>query len=188
MYNKIIKGILIATLAIGVSVSHVGSADAASIVMWGKTELKLGQIGKVTILANTPLVKLNSDGSLITVRTLKPGEEFRVYSYKSNNGGLYGVGGGSFVKKDNKAKYETPSKSKLALLKYISENPEPTTPQPSTPNVEEGLEVISGAPTSFRNCTALKEHYPDGVMKGHPAYASKHDRDKDGWACEPSWK
>ena len=188
MYNKIIMGILIATLAIGVSVSHVGSADAASIVMWGKTELKLGQIGKVTILANTPLVKLNSDGSLITVRTLKPGEEFRVYSYKSNHGGLYGVGGGSFVKKDNKAKYETPSKSKLALLKYISENPEPTTLQPSTPNVEEGLEVISGAPSSFKNCTALKEHYPDGVKKGHPAYASKHDRDKDGWACEHSWK
>ncbi|MGE7110389.1 excalibur calcium-binding domain-containing protein [Lysinibacillus sp. NPDC047702] len=21
-------------------------------------------------------------------------------------------------------------------------------------------------------------------MPGHPAYDSKHDRDKDGWACE----
>ncbi|WP_195248651.1 excalibur calcium-binding domain-containing protein, partial [Turicibacter sanguinis] len=23
-----------------------------------------------------------------------------------------------------------------------------------------------------------------GVPQGHPAYESKHDRDKDGWACE----
>lgn len=187
MFKKFVKGILIVMLAIGVNASNVGSADAASIVMWGKTELKLGQIGKVTISANTPLVKLKNDGSIITVRTLKQGEEFRVYSYKNNHGGLYGVGGGSFVKKDNKAKYETPSKSKLALLKEISENPEPT-PQPSQPSVEEGLEVISGAPSTFKNCTALKEYYPDGVQKGHPAYASKHDRDKDGWACEPSWR
>ncbi|MFJ8063674.1 transglycosylase SLT domain-containing protein [Psychrobacillus sp. NPDC096426] len=85
-------------------------------VMWGKTELKLGQIGKVTILSNTNLVKMESDGSLTTVRTLKKGEEYRVYNYKSNHGGLYGVGGGNYVQKSTKVKYETPSKSKLALL------------------------------------------------------------------------
>lgn len=85
-------------------------------VMWGKTELKLGQIGKVTILSNTNLVKMESNGSLTTVRTLKKGEEYRVYNYKSNHGGLYGVGGGSYVQKSTKIKYETPSKSKLALL------------------------------------------------------------------------
>lgn len=85
-------------------------------VMWGKTELKIGQIGKVTILSNTNLVKMESDGSLTTVRPLKKGEEYRVYSYKSNHGGLYGVGNGSFVQKSTNVKYETPSKSKLALL------------------------------------------------------------------------
>lgn len=85
-------------------------------VMWGKTELKLGQIGKVTILSNANLVKLENNGSLTTVRPLKKGEEYRVYSYKSNHGGLYGVGGGSYVQKSTKIKYETPSKSKLALL------------------------------------------------------------------------
>lgn len=84
--------------------------------MWGKTELKLGQIGKVTILQDTNLVKLASNGSLTIVRTLDKGEEYRVYSYKSNHGGLYGVGGGNFIQKDVKVKYETPSKSKLALL------------------------------------------------------------------------
>lgn len=62
-------------------------------IMWGKTELKLGQIGKVTVLSDTNLVKMDSSGSITTVRTLKKGEEYRVYNYKSNNGGLYGVGG-----------------------------------------------------------------------------------------------
>ncbi|MFC0270634.1 thermonuclease family protein [Metabacillus herbersteinensis] len=36
----------------------------------------------------------------------------------------------------------------------------------------------------YKNCTALREVYPDGVPSWHPAYASKHDRDKDNWACE----
>lgn len=37
---------------------------------------------------------------------------------------------------------------------------------------------------SFQNCTALRKVYPDGVPSDHPAYAAKHDRDKDNWACE----
>lgn len=37
---------------------------------------------------------------------------------------------------------------------------------------------------SFPNCTALRQAYPNGVPQGHPAYESKHDRDKDGYACE----
>lgn len=60
--------------------------------------------------------------------------------------------------------------------------PEPIpTPQP-TP--KPGLEVIPGAPTSFKNCTEFRVYYPEGVKKGHPAYDTKHDRDNDGWACE----
>lgn len=52
------------------------------------------------------------------------------------------------------------------------------------PTPEPGLEVIPGAPTSFKNCTEMREYYPNGVKKGHPAYEAKHDRDNDGWACE----
>ncbi|MCM3790333.1 thermonuclease family protein [Domibacillus indicus] len=37
---------------------------------------------------------------------------------------------------------------------------------------------------TFKNCTELRKKYPNGVKKGHPAYDAKHDRDKDGWACE----
>ena len=56
-------------------------------------------------------------------------------------------------------------------------------PKPSgDPN--SGSYVIPGAPTTFANCTAMRKYYPSGVKSSHPAYASKHDRDKDGWACE----
>lgn len=47
-----------------------------------------------------------------------------------------------------------------------------------------GYYVIPGAPTSFDNCSDMRKYYPKGVHSSHPAYASKHDRDKDNWACE----
>lgn len=61
------------------------------------------------------------------------------------------------------------------------------TPKPVTKpsgNPRSGTYVIPGAPTVFKNCTELRKYYPSGVSSSHPAYASKHDRDKDGWACE----
>jgi competence protein ComEC len=52
--------------------------------------------------------------------------------------------------------------------------PEPSpSPTPTTP-----------VQTDFANCTELRVVYPDGVSSSHPAYQSKMDRDKDGWACE----
>jgi hypothetical protein len=39
---------------------------------------------------------------------------------------------------------------------------------------------------SFTNCDEMRKVYPNGVDSNHPAYASKHDRDKDGFACERS--
>ncbi|MCM3359206.1 hypothetical protein [Psychrobacillus sp. MER TA 171] len=117
MIKKMIKLVLVGVLALGITATVNISAEAATHkVMWGKTELKAGQIGKVTILADTDLVKIGSNGSLSKVRTLKKGDEYRVYTYKGTNGGLYGLGASSFVQKSTKLKYETPSKSKLALL------------------------------------------------------------------------
>lgn len=87
-------------------------------VMWGKTELLKGQIGKVTIKQTTTLWKRNDDGTLEKSRSLNPGEEFRVYRYIPEKNGLYGVGGGLFIeKRASSVRYETPSKSKLELLK-----------------------------------------------------------------------
>lgn len=42
----------------------------------------------------------------------------------------------------------------------------------------------STSKTTFKNCTELRKVYPNGVPKGHKAYDSKMDRDKDGYACE----
>ncbi|WML46728.1 hypothetical protein RCG23_13855 [Neobacillus sp. PS3-34] len=56
----------------------------AKQVAWGKTLLKRGQIGKITVLTNTPLYKISSNGAdlIPQPRTLKKGEELRIYTYK----------------------------------------------------------------------------------------------------------
>lgn len=119
MLSRITKIGVVTALVLSLSVTTLSDSNANAApptVMWGKTELKLGQIGKVTINSRTVLYKLEKDNTLTKVRDLKAGEEFRVYSYKSMEGGLYGVGGGNFIYKSPVVKYETPSKSKLALL------------------------------------------------------------------------
>ncbi|WP_277585916.1 hypothetical protein [Psychrobacillus antarcticus] len=119
--KKLVSVMLATFLVISISLLANESASAQpalSKIMWGKTELKIGQLGKVTILEDTPLVKQKTDGKLETFRILKKGDEYRVYTYKSMHNGLYGVGANSFVPKNAKIKYETPSKKKLELLSY----------------------------------------------------------------------
>ena len=43
---------------------------------------------------------------------------------------------------------------------------------------------VSGAKEVFENCTELRQKYPNGVKKGHPAYSEQMDGNKDGYACE----
>ena len=89
--------------------------DSSPKVMWGKTELKVGQIGKVTLSAD--VATFNADGTS-RKEVLPAGGEYRVYTFVSDNhGGAYGLGGGLFVDMHGALKYETPSKLKLALLK-----------------------------------------------------------------------
>ncbi len=90
-------------------------------IMWGKTELKKGQLGKVTITSPTYLWKRLDNGQLIKERDLKMGEEFRVYRFLEGNKGLYGVGSGMYVQKEKqKVLYETPSKKNLRLVRILS--------------------------------------------------------------------
>lgn len=132
MFNKLFKVVLLIVLAFSFStMSTFGAEASTNKVMWGKTELKLGQIGKVTINSSTVLYKLEKSNKLTKIRDLKAGEEFRVYSYKSMEGGLYGVGASSYIYKSPVVKYETPSKSKLALLS--GKTPVVTLQKPTTP-------------------------------------------------------
>lgn len=51
---------------------------------------------------------------------------------------------------------------------------------------EEAARAEANTPTveRFKNCTEMRKVYPNGVASTHPAYESKHDRDKDNHACE----
>ncbi|WML46727.1 transglycosylase SLT domain-containing protein [Neobacillus sp. PS3-34] len=84
------------------------------IIPWDRDKLVPGQLGRLTVLQNTPLFKL--DGTF--VRMLKKGDPlYRIYAFKP---GMLSVGGGLYVNRDEKVKYETPSKSKLDAVKCIA--------------------------------------------------------------------
>ena len=87
--------------------------------MWGKTELKPGQKGKITVLKDINVWEDDpkDKSKLIHTRTLKAGGEFRVYNYREDHGGQYYLGGNEWVTKmSTHIKYETPSKAMLEQL------------------------------------------------------------------------
>lgn len=60
-----------------------------------------------------------------------------------------------------------------------------TVEEPEVVEAEEPVEIIEEPQSEyFENCTDLRTAYPAGVDSSHPAYQSKMDRDKDGYACE----
>jgi micrococcal nuclease len=48
----------------------------------------------------------------------------------------------------------------------------------------QSVETPAAQSEYFQNCTELRTKYPNGVPKGHAAYQSKMDLDKDDYACE----
>lgn len=97
-----------------------GTFPLMNKVMWGKTELWKGQLGKVTVKKPTTLWKRLDNGKLDKVRELNIGDEYRVYRYLDEKNGLYGVGAGMFVERNaTNVLYETPSKRNLRLVKIM---------------------------------------------------------------------
>ncbi|MCC5804351.1 thermonuclease family protein [Rossellomorea vietnamensis] len=84
--------------------------------------------------------------------------------------GLWAYGENGTTKGDLDSKEEKKTSSASTAKSSASKA---TTEEPAAPQQE-----------YYQNCTELRKVYPDGVASDHPAYASKHDRDKDGWACE----
>jgi hypothetical protein len=118
---KIGKLLVMFSLAMALLLFSNQEAQAGSApigVKWDNSILIQGQIGRVTILQDTALYKYEK-GKLMTIKTLRKGNIYRVYSYKDQNGGVYGLGGGAFVKKSSSIKYETPSKTKRSQLARI---------------------------------------------------------------------
>lgn len=129
------KKIILLVFSVAIIIAIAMPAEASSKkVMWGKSELKPGQIGKITILKETTLFSIDNNirkGEITPsvpvhfnpVKQLHPGEVYRVYTTKSFEGyvPLYGIGGGFYVVQStgmnpNILKYETPSKAKLLLV------------------------------------------------------------------------
>lgn len=97
-----------------------GTFPLMNKVMWGKTELWKGQLGKVTVMKPTILWKRLDNGKLEKVRDLKTGDEYRVYRYLDEKNGLYGVGAGLFIERNaTSILYETPSKRNLRLIRIM---------------------------------------------------------------------
>ncbi|EWG08627.1 hypothetical protein [Cytobacillus firmus] len=98
------------------SSSPCSKYSGQSRIWWDGAELKLGQIGRLTIVKNTSLFKLEGEKRTFE-RTLKAGESYRIYAFKP---GMLSVGGGFYVDRNEKVKYETPSKTKLDAVACIN--------------------------------------------------------------------
>ncbi|KXG08334.1 hypothetical protein AT864_03372 [Anoxybacillus sp. P3H1B] len=100
-----------------VAVENCASYTGEEKVWWDGAELRPGQLGRLTVLKKTALISFKNN-ELIAVRTLYPGNVYRVYAFQS---GYLSVGGGYYVKRDTSIKYETPSKAKLASVTCIEQ-------------------------------------------------------------------
>src|SRR3954447_9339662 len=77
--------------------------NASAKVLWDGAELKKGQIGKLTIVKKTVLYKVVGTTKSVS-RTLNPGEVYRIYTFLP---GKLGLGGGYYVDRDSRVKYQT---------------------------------------------------------------------------------
>lgn len=111
--KKIKKLLTVSVLSAGMLISPFHGSNAQAKVLWNGMELVNGQIGRVTVLKDTELYKLQGDKKVYS-KTLKAGSVYRIYTFKS---GMLGLGGEYYVDRDDRVKYETPSKTKLNQVK-----------------------------------------------------------------------
>lgn len=100
-------------------------------IWWEGAELKQGQIGKLTVLQNTSLYKLDGDTRTFE-KTLIKGQLYRIYAFKPD---MLSVGGGFYVDRNEKVKYETPSKAKLDAVYCVHVVNKPSVPPVTLSNV-----------------------------------------------------
>lgn len=86
--------------------------NASAAVWWDGVELKKGQIGRLTVLKQTDLYKWDGTNKTFA-RKLNAGETYRIYTFLP---GKLGLGGGYYIDRDTRVKYQTPSKEKLQAL------------------------------------------------------------------------
>lgn len=104
--------VLVTPGVVGYAAENCDGSTPETKIWWDGVELKIGQIGRLTILTDTPLYKLDGERKVIS-RTLKTGERYRIYAFKP---GKLSVGGGYFIDRDARINYETPSPAKKSAL------------------------------------------------------------------------
>ena len=166
------SGKTVATLSYNMIVNKFNTEDGWSLVQYGNV---LGYVSSSFIgnpnksiqyvNASNLVVKNIASQSGINVGTLKKGDKVEVLS---------SLKGWSYIQNAQYAGYVVASSltSKAPTSTVPKVVPAPTKP------------VTTGNQTNFANCTELRKVYPSGVSSSHPAYRSKMDRDKDGYACE----
>lgn len=143
------------------------------LITSGKLEIEL-DIGEQIDKYGRLLAYIYVDGVSVQEKLLEEGLARVAYVYPPNTRHL-----DAFEKAQDKAK-----KAELGIWSiedYATDRGFDSETHP----VERPENVPStDATESFKNCTELREKYPNGVKKGHPAYSEKMDGDKDGFACE----
>ncbi|MEH7392179.1 thermonuclease family protein, partial [Bacillus sp. JJ1474] len=100
---------------------------------------------------------------------------------REQNTGLWAFGAEGTTKGDLDSKTTASSSSSASSSKSTNNN---TSSNTNSNNGSTSTAPSSSGSESYKNCTELRKVYPNGVPADHPAYESKHDRDKDNWACE----
>ena len=168
-----LKGKTIATLQNKMVVKDFGSVgDGWSFVQYGNVIgyaatnfMSNSQPTTKYVLASSLIVRNIASPSGVQVGELAKNEEVAVHST---------IAGWSFI---TTADYEG-----YVVDTYLSSK----NPAAATTSKPSGSSNASNSNSSktYKNCTELRKDHPNGVGADHPAYAPKHDRDKDGWACE----
>ncbi|MEH7481473.1 hypothetical protein V7157_10450 [Neobacillus drentensis] len=175
--KKLIISVLSLILLLGF---YTPKADAAAVgdyceqyrgvtkIWWNGVELKYGQIGRLTIVKNTSLYKLNGSTKVFS-RTLKTGEKYRIYAFKP---GMLSVGGGLYVDRNEKVKYETPSKTKLDAVYCI--NVVLKTSQPPVPPATLSNVYIYSDDGDYLGLLTSNVYDSESVFNEYGQYGSKY--------------
>ena len=152
--------------------------------------LKLGHHGSSTSSSESFVRQLNPSYAVATVgegnsyghphiETMELLQKLEIPLYRTDEQGtiIFGSSGqGVQVSNQSEAGSYLSGREKQGQSAYSSSKPSnPSTSEPNEPTSEKEY---------YKNCTELRNIYPDGVPAGHPAYRDALDRDKDNYACE----
>ncbi|TFD97090.1 DUF4309 domain-containing protein [Jeotgalibacillus sp. R-1-5s-1] len=118
--KKLISIVTAVLLFLSISSTTEASGDSRLFVKWDDSTLVEGQIGRVALVKNAVLFKMEN-GSLKKTNLLRTaGNKYRVYGFKGSGNYQYlAVGGGYYLHNTTATVYETPSASKFRQLALL---------------------------------------------------------------------